>query len=240
MQYLQGRVFLQYGKNLKVSNVTYPYSKEPYRVHARRLAPAHCPISPPHSDEEISSPSKATNKTPKAINKRAKKTNCKSPYRRTVTKDVNDNNKTNIPESNSKVANSTDSPKLKVKTQLISQSNKNNKIVETKSSKHSKEGNKNETKKNNKIKEKSDRVNTENKKDEPVKPKRAKLEDVTDNSWKRDEDKTMLEMLQGHTGSEELFCRIKQVLPHRSMLEIKERFFHVMELLQQMAVGNVT
>lgn len=231
MQYLKGRVFLQYGKNLKVSNVTYPYSKEPYRVHARRLAPAHCPISPPHSDEEISSPSKAT-KTPK----RAKKTNCKSPSRRNVIKDVNDNNKTNTAECNSKVA--TESPKVKVKSQLVSQSNKkDNKIVE-KNTKHSKEGNKT-VKKNSKVK--SDRTITDIKKDEPVKPKRAKLEDVPiDNSWKRDEDKTMLEMLQGHTGSEELFCRIKQVLPHRSILEIKERFFHVMELLQKMAVGNVT
>lgn len=58
--------------------------------------------------------------------------------------------------------------------------------------------------------------------------------------WTRDEDKTMLQVLKGEAGSEQVFCRINQLLPHRSPTEIKERVCHVMTLLHQMAVGQVT
>lgn len=90
------------------------------------------------------------------------------------------------------------------------------------------------------------------KKDEGTKPKQAKIETSVClepkkvekkercNSWTRDEDKTMLQVLKGEPGSELVFGRIRELLPHRSTSEIKERFCHVMTLLQQMAVGEVT
>lgn len=60
------------------------------------------------------------------------------------------------------------------------------------------------------------------------------------NSWTRDEDKTMLQIMKGEVVTDQVFKKIKELLPHRSVSEIKERFFHVMNLLQQMAVGEVT
>lgn len=59
-------------------------------------------------------------------------------------------------------------------------------------------------------------------------------------NWTRDEDKTMLQVLKGEASSEKVFGRIRELLPHRSETEIKDRFCHVMTLLQQMAVGEVT
>ncbi|CAK1553028.1 unnamed protein product [Leptosia nina] len=89
--YLHGRVFLQHGRILKSACVTYPYSKEPYRVHSRRLAPNTC-ISPPDSEEERAN--KRNNKTTcKASPKKSKK-QVKSPTK--PAKDVNDNTKKDL------------------------------------------------------------------------------------------------------------------------------------------------
>ncbi|XP_037962305.2 uncharacterized protein LOC105391412 [Plutella xylostella] len=181
--YLQGRVFLQHGRNLRPARVSFPYSKEPYRAHAHRLAP-HAPLSPPPSDDE------ATKKPPKRIRK---------PKTPKTIKDVNDNTKV------------TDSPKAK-KTQ------------------------RKQTKKEDKKKDK---------KEEASKSKQAKIETATEakevkSNWTREEDKTMLQVIKGEKVTSQVFARINELLPHRSVTEIKERFFHVMSLLQQMAVGEVT
>lgn len=84
-------------------------------------------------------------------------------------------------------------------------------------------------------------------KDEAPKPKLAKIEVTateikkeTKSNWTREEDKTMLQVLKGEAGSEQVFGRIQESLPHRSFTEIKERFCHVMSLVQEMAVGEVT
>ncbi|KOB78610.1 Uncharacterized protein OBRU01_01517, partial [Operophtera brumata] len=83
-QYLNGRVFLQHGRLLRSARVTFPYSKEPYRVHARRLAPLHSHLSPPDSDDETQKKTKQPQKRPR------KQT--KSPTK----KDVNDNTKKDL------------------------------------------------------------------------------------------------------------------------------------------------
>lgn len=83
---------------------------------------------------------------------------------------------------------------------------------------------------------------------EATKLKQAKIEatvsvktkTIKQNNWTRDEDKTMLQVLKVEAGSEKVFGRIRELLPHRSETEIKDRFCHVMTLLQQMAVGEVT
>lgn len=217
MQYLHGRVFLQHGRMLRSARITYPYSKEPYRVHARRLAPNHFHLSPSQSDDERS-PKRQTKNTPKIPPKRTRK-QLKSPTKNA--KDVNDN-----------TSNVTNSPKT-----VRKQNNK------TKTCKDKKDECRLEVKK----KEKSDSKNHVCKKDEmkaKTKIDVPKNVDVTNvevkkevkSNWTRDEDKTMLQVLKGEPGSELIFCRIRELLPHRSVKEIKERFCHVMNLLQQMAV----
>ncbi|KAL0820203.1 hypothetical protein ABMA28_006127 [Loxostege sticticalis] len=234
--YLHGRVFLQHGRLLRSANVTYPYSKEPYRVHARRLAPAHCHLSPPESEDERASPKR--NRNSKVPPKKPKK-QLKSPTKNV--KDVNDNTKVK-----DVVVNALSSPKT-VKKQ---QNKKNNK--------------KDDAKQDTQKRERKDSKTNCQKKDEGSKPKQPKIEVSTDvkteeksnictdpvctelkneiksNSWTRDEDKTMLEVLKGEADTEQVFMRIRELLPHRSVTEIKERFCHVMTLLQQMAVGEVT
>lgn len=69
------------------------------------------------------------------------------------------------------------------------------------------------------------------------KPRDAKIEVK---SWTREEDKTMLQVLKGEGGSEKVLVRVCELLPHRSQTEVRERFCHVMNLLQQMAVNEVT
>lgn len=93
-----------------------------------------------------------------------------------------------------------------------------------------------------KKKERHDTKTSCPKKDEGPKIKQAKIDvpKVQSRNWTRDEDKTMLEVLKGEPGSEQVFCRIRELLPHRTTIEIKERFCHVMNLLQKMAVGEVT
>ncbi|KAI5642936.1 hypothetical protein NE865_04975 [Phthorimaea operculella] len=98
--YLHGRVFLQHGRMLRSARVTYPYSKEPYRVHARRLAPTHYHLSPPESDDERASLKRQNKNTPKIPPKKPKKSNpLKSPTK--TVKDVNDNTNcvTNSPKT---------------------------------------------------------------------------------------------------------------------------------------------
>ncbi|CAG4947800.1 unnamed protein product [Colias eurytheme] len=202
--YLHGRVFLQHGRLLRSASVTYPYSKEPYRVHARRLAPNTC-LSPPDSDEERST-------------KRNGKTNCKVPPKRSrkqtksptkTVKDVNDNTKKDLKQALSKVKG-----KVAAKTRCKNEENiKKNKLD---------------------VKE----VNVCGKKEDlpKAKPKDAKKA----RNWTREEDKTMLEVLKGEGGSDKVLVRICKLLPHRSQSEVKERFCHVMNLLQQMAVNEVT
>lgn len=205
-------------------------------MHARRLAPAHCHLSPPESEDERASPKR--NRNSKVPPKKPKK-QLKSPTKNV--KDVNDNTK--VKEV---VANALSSPKT-VKKQ---QNKKNNK--------------KDDAKQDTQKRERKDSKTNCQKKDEGSKPKQPKIEVSTDvkteeksntctdpvctelkneiksNSWTRDEDKTMLEVLKGEADTEQVFMRIRELLPHRSVTEIKERFCHVMTLLQQMAVGEVT
>ncbi|XP_059059657.1 uncharacterized protein LOC131852924 [Achroia grisella] len=230
--YLHGRVFLQHGRLLRSARVTYPYSKEPYRVHARRLAPPHCHLSPSESEEERASPKRSSKTTSKIPPKKTKK-QLKSPTK--SVKDVNDNTK--VKET---VPNVLNSPKT-VKGRSQNNTKKN--------CKHKKE--------HDNIVQKKDRKENKNqsscKKEEGSKAKQTKVEtvpisterkttEIKNNSWTRDEDKTMLEVLKGEASSEQVFCRISKLLPHRSVTEIKERFCHVMNLLQQMQmdVGGVT
>ncbi|CAH0401420.1 unnamed protein product [Chilo suppressalis] len=223
--YLHGRVFLQHGRLLRSASVTYPYSKEPYRVHTRRLAPAHCHLSPPDSGDERSSPKRA-NKNAKATPRKTKK-QLKSPVKNM--KDVNDNTKL----KDCAVTNIANSPKT---TKIKAQNNKKNCKKEDA---------------NNKRDRKDNRAANCQKKEESSKAKQAKVEPpavitetkiavTKNNSWTRDEDKTMLQVIKCEADSEVVFGRIGELLPHRSVSEIKERFCHVMSLLQQMAVGEVT
>ncbi|XP_013193504.1 uncharacterized protein LOC106137250 [Amyelois transitella] len=223
--YLHGRVFLQHGRLLRSTRVTFPYSKEPYRVHARRLAPDHCHLSPPDSEEERSSPKRS--RAQKIPPKKTKK-QLKSPTK--TAKDVNDNTK--VKETVATVMNSPKNAKGKLQ---------------------------NNTKKNLKEKrdDKVDVIPKRDRKDskhnvcakiEVSKAKQAKLDpipieiktEIKSNSWTRDEDKTMLQVIKGEASSDQMFGRISELLPHRSVPEIKERFCHVMTLLRKMAVGEVT
>ncbi|XP_063830824.1 uncharacterized protein LOC135080077 [Ostrinia nubilalis] len=238
--YLHGRVFLQHGRLLRSANVEFPYSKEPYRVHARRLAPAQCHLSPPESDDERASPKRTRNS--KVPPKKPKK-QLKSPTKNA--KDVNDNTKVK-----DIVTNVLNSPK----TVKNKQQNKKNKEK------------KDDAKQDTQKRERKDSKNsTCQKKDEGSKPKQPKIDpvcteikaviksnscaepvctevrtEVKTNSWTREEDKTMLQVLKGEADTEQVFERVRELLPHRSVTEIKERFCHVMTLLQQMAVGEVT
>ncbi|XP_047510168.1 uncharacterized protein LOC125053033 [Pieris napi] len=188
--YLHGRVFLQHGKLLRSACVTYPYSKEPYRVHWRRLAP-NTFLSPTDSEEERSTKRNRNRKVPP---KKSRK-QTKSPTK--TVKDVNDNTKKDIKQ-------------VKVK------------------------GKTNDKKKVNDKRVKELKMSL---KKEDKKPKDAKSEVK---SWTREEDKTMLEVLKGEGGSDKVLVRVCELLPHRSQTEVKERFCHVMNLLQQMAVNAVT
>lgn len=220
-QYLHGRVFLQHGRLLRTACVTYPYSKEPYRSHARRLAPDHC-LSPPESDSERASPKRNNKTTSKVPQKRTRK-QLKSPTK--TVKDVNDNTKKEcitIPLNNTK---------SKAKHQKSKQ-NKKEDITHKKK----------ETVNKNACIKKEDEIKVKHKA-EINEPKLKQIKEVTkveNRSWTRDEDKTMLEVLKGESGSEQVFIRISELLPHRTTTEIKERFCHVMNLLQQMAVNEVT
>lgn len=227
-QYLHGRVFLQHGRLLRSACVTYPYSKEPYRVHARRLAPTHTHLSPPNSEDERASPKRNAKNNSKIPTKKAKK-QLKSPTKNV--KDVNDNTKhKDCPVSLM-------SPKANKKSQNVTKTAKTvKKEVESKDTVQKRE-------------RKDSKSHTVQKKDEGSKPKQPKIETPIviepkkvekGNNWTRDEDKTMLQVLKGEAGSEQVFGRIRELLPHRSATEIKERFCHVMTLLQQMAVGEVT
>ncbi|XP_045452467.1 uncharacterized protein LOC123661555 [Melitaea cinxia] len=210
-EYLHGRVFLQHGRFLRTACVTYPYSKEPYRVHARRLAPDHC-LSPPESDSERASPKRNAKTVCKIPQKRPRK-QLKSPTKNV--KDVNDNTKNAITNSLN--------TKMKGKSHSKSKNCKKDDVA-------------------GKKKERHDTKTPCPKKDEGPKIKQAKIDvpKVQSRNWTRDEDKTMLEVLKGEPGSEQVFCRIRELLPHRTTIEIKERFCHVMNLLQKMAVGEVT
>lgn len=203
---------------LRSARVTYPYSKEPYRVHARRLAPNHFHLSPPESDEERS-PKRQNKNTSKIPPKRTKK-QIKSPTKNA--KDVNDNtnNVTNSPKTVRKQSNKTKTCKDKKEECRLDVVKKKEKIDK------------------NHVCKKDENTKAKAKVDVP------QIVDVTPNvkvskeksNWTRDEDKTMLQVLKGEPGSELIFCRIRELLPHRSVSEIKERFCHVMNLLQQMAV----
>ncbi|CAG9795560.1 unnamed protein product [Diatraea saccharalis] len=215
--YLHGRVFLQHGRLLRSASVTYPYSKEPYRVHARRLAPSHCHLSPPDSGDERST-TKRPNRSAKSTPKKTKKPP-KSPTKNA--KDVNDNTKL----KDCAVTNALTSKSPKIKSQNIKKTCKD--------------------KDSNKNNRKDSKGATCQKKD----TKQAKVEtrvpemkavETKNTSWTRDEDKTMLQVIKCEADSEIVFGRIGELLPHRSVSEIKERFCHVMSLLQQMAVGEVT
>ncbi|KAJ2948350.1 hypothetical protein O0L34_g7589 [Tuta absoluta] len=261
--YLHGRVFLQHGRMLRSARVTYPYSKEPYRVHARRLAPTHYHLSPPESDDERASPKRQNKNTSKIPPKKPKKTNqLKSPTK--TVKDVNDNTNcvTNSPKTvrktnaktktcNKKDDNKTDAQKKERKEKTDNKSNTCKKD-DGKAKQAKVEANfitKNETgnvtKTNNETK--VEKAKTEVKLDVETKVGDVKL-DVNEtkpkseakSNWTRDEDKTILQVLKGEAGSEQVFGRISELLPHRSFTEIQERFNHVMNLVQQMAVGEVT
>ncbi|XP_023951253.2 uncharacterized protein LOC112055400 [Bicyclus anynana] len=221
-EYLHGRVFLQHGRLLRTACVNYPFSKEPYRSHARRLAPDHC-LSPPESDSEHASPKRNIKSACKVPQKRSRK-QLKSPTKNV--KDVNGNTKKEcitIPLNNAKVK--AKYQKTKIKKEEITQKKKES-------------INKNAcVKKDYEHKVKQNKVEINDLKLKQVKEEVPKIENK---SWTRDEDKTMLEVLKGEPGSELVFIRIRELLPHRTTKEIKERLCHVMSLLQQMAVSEVT
>lgn len=192
-------------------------------MHAKRLASAHCHLSPPDSEEERASPKRNARNQSKIPPKRAKKQN-KSPTKNI--KDVNDNtkdsrHKDNVPFNvlTPKANKSKSQPTIKSKTV---------KKEEKADVKKDRKDNKGLLLKKDDIKNKLTKIETDNKKVE------------VKSNWTRDEDKAMLQVLKGEAGSEQIFCRIRELLPHRSSTEIKERFCHVMTLLQQMAVGEVT
>lgn len=222
--YLHGRVFLQHGRMLRSACVTYPYSKEPYRVHARRLAPTHAHISPSDSGDDRSSPKRNTKNNTKIPPKKNKK-QMKSPTKNN--KDVNDNTKHKDCTMNLM------NPKAGKKSQCTNKSKtikKEPENIQKRERKDSKNHNTLKKDEGTKLRQAKNEVSV------VIEPK--KLEKSS--SWTRDEDKTMLEVLKGGAGSELMFGRIRELLPHRSSTEIKDRFCHVMTLLQQMAVGEVT
>lgn len=196
---------------LRSARVTYPYSKEPYRVHTKRLAPNHCHLSPPATDDERASPKRQNKNTPKIPPKKTKK-QLKSPTK--TVKDVNDNTNKEC------VVNSPKNVRKKNKPCKKDDKIDKKKINEKFNKKDEAKGKTKETNTNVKV------PNAE------VKIKNA--------NWTREEDKTMLQVLKGEAASEEIFVKISNMLPHRSLTEIKERFYHVMNLLHQMAVGEVT
>lgn len=55
--------------------------------------------------------------------------------------------------------------------------------------------------------------------------------------WTRDEDKIILETLQKEGGKDSAFIRISELLESRSIVQIKERFQTLMNLLQKMTSG---
>lgn len=192
-------------------------------MHSRRLAPAHCHLSPPESDDERASPKRTRNAT--KIPKKTKK-QLKSPTKNV--KDVNDNTKVK-----DCVTSTISSPKtVKNKTQKKSCKEKKDEKPDTQ-----------------KRERKDSKSSNTNKKDEGSKAKQAKLQAPTCTdalsrvkgiSWTREEDKSMLQVLKVEADSELVFGRVQELLPHRSVTEIKERICHVMTLLQQMAGGEVT
>ncbi|XP_041984763.1 uncharacterized protein LOC121737220 [Aricia agestis] len=191
-EYLHGRVFIQHGRMLRTACVTYPYSKEPYRSHARRLAPGS--LSPSDDDRERGSPKKNNKIVDKIPPKRTRK-QTKSPTKNV--KDFNDNTKKDLTNTLNKIKGKT----------------------------HAKA----------KVYKKDEQKKKDNKSTRGA----DKIEAKVEKNWTRDEDKTMLEILKGESGSEEVFERIRAVLPHRTISEIKERLHHVLNLLQEMAV-NIT
>ncbi|VVC92780.1 unnamed protein product [Leptidea sinapis] len=198
--YLHGRVFIQHGRILKPACVTYPYSKEPYRVHSRRLAPNI--ILNTHQPEEENSSKRSCKPILKLPTKKSRKQTT-SPTKNV--KDVNDNKK-DFKQAINKVKG-----KLNSKTKC----------------------------KNDEIVKKKDRIDMKSvcqKKNEC----KVKKDIRNDRSWTRDEDKTILEVLKGEGGFDKALVRVCKLLPHRSQTEVKERFCHVMNLLQQMAVNEVT
>lgn len=208
-------MFLQHGRMLRSARVTYPYSKEPYRVHTKRLAPNHCHLSPPATDDERASPKRQNKNTPKIPPKRTKK-QLKSPTK--SVKDVNDNTNKECVVNSPKTVRKKNKPcKKDDKTEKKKISEKLNKKDDVTKSKTK------ETHTNIEVQEVPN----------------AEVKNANGN-WTRDEDKTMLQVLKGEAASEEIFVKISKMLPHRSLTEIKERFCHVMNLLQQMAVGEVT
>lgn len=225
-KYMQGRVFLQYRKVVKASRVTYPYSKEPYRVHIQRLTPSHCRLSPTLSDE-------VSKQKPRS--KRARKA--------TLVKDVNDNNKQTVESSKVSKAG-----RKKVKSEVkLEHKSKKDSVPKCKKQKLDIVS-KCKTDKTKVI----NIVSKDGKKDDMLKPKKVKFHlksdkgpqnhdgENGDNKWTRDEDKVMLQILQGEARSDALFCKIRKVLPHRSMSDIKERFLYVINLVQQMSGNDVT
>lgn len=277
---MNGRVFLQHGRLLRSARVTFPYSKEPYRVHARRLAP-HPHTSPPDSDEETPQKEPPKNKPPP---KRTRK-QTKSPTK----KDVNDNTKNNCqvtqvspkPKKSLKTKNGKKEldnvPKRKDSKNALQKKDdapkpkqakiENVAYVEVKIEAPVKVEAKSETPINSEVKIEvpvkdelkiknavnakakiENPVNAEVKNETPVNTETkinaqfvgTKKIEMKSNNWTRDEDKTMLQVLKGEAGSEKVFGKIRELLPHRSATEIKERFCHVMTLLQQMAVSEVT
>lgn len=71
---------------------------------------------------------------------------------------------------------------------------------------------------------------------EEVEPVIVKTE--TEPCWTREEDKAILLVLQNESDSDYTFEKIQQILPHRSIGEIRDRFQSVMVLLQQMAANS--
>ncbi|CAH2042607.1 unnamed protein product, partial [Iphiclides podalirius] len=219
--YIQGRVFLQHGRMLRSASVTYPYSKEPYRVHARRLAPPHCHATPPDSEEERSSPKRNSKNSCKIPPKKQKK-QLKSPTKNA--KDVNDNTK------------------HKECTGSLNRTVKGKAIAKNKSAKDKRELDLKDVKRDKRV-ERLDAKNTFPKREEASRVRQNRIDATAKEEtrrWTREEDKTMLEVLKGEASSEQVFGRIRELLPHRSVTEIKERFCHVMNLLHKMAVGEVT
>lgn len=63
----------------------------------------------------------------------------------------------------------------------------------------------------------------------------SKVKSEVDTNWTREEDKVILEILRSETRHDLTLSRIKQVLPHRSEAEIRDRFQNLVNLLQKIA-----
>lgn len=68
----------------------------------------------------------------------------------------------------------------------------------------------------------------------PVHSENSNSNPSEDVSWTRDEDKTILETLRKEGGKEEAFICISEMLKHRTVSQIKDRFRTLMNLLQKM------